>query len=241
MNATTLRTERLLRAGQAPAFVSADAGAKVLLALSEDGSLVTGLDLQRSPGQQQRVVVRRRVALGPGPDREVDGPARNRVIEFHTIGPRRVSHYEGDAGQVRETASIPFQARAATGDLVKVSRLYAAEKGTDRLVAIDVAPGGDELRLVAQARLGEPVLYLGADENRLYAVTRDRLVVLKTNSFEGFEGGRFTVLATIDLRTALRGSRVRNAPVSGIAVGPDRVYLTVQGRPYVLSIAKPDL
>ncbi|EUA34609.1 hypothetical protein I552_5398 [Mycobacterium xenopi 3993] len=34
---------------------------------------------------------------------------------------------------------------------------------------------------------------------------------------------------------------VRSAPVSGMAVGPHRVYLTLAGTPYVLSVAKPHL
>ncbi len=235
----TLRLKGSLRAGEAPSFVTVDSGADVLLALSQDGSTVTGVDVQPDPGEDPAVVTRNHVRLGP--TGEVDGPARGRLIEFHTVGPDLVSHYKGAVDAVEKTADITFRAETATGDLVKVSRLYAAEKGTDRLVAIDEAPGGDKLLVVAQSHLGQPVLHLGVDENRLYAATADRLVVLETNSYEGFPSGEFTVVKSIDYRAALKDPQLKEAPVSGVAVGPERVYLTLRGVPYALSVAEPGL
>jgi hypothetical protein len=64
--------------------------------------------------------------------------------------------------------------------------------------------------------------------------------VLKTNSFEGYPDQMFPIVTTIGFRNALRGA-ARNAALSGLAVGSDRVYLTLQGQPYVLSIAKPSI
>ncbi|MFI6808072.1 hypothetical protein ACIBO6_24135 [Streptomyces luteogriseus] len=239
LDAKTLRFKRSLRAGEAPSFVTVDFGADVLLALSEDGSTVTGVDVQPDPGEEPAVVTRNDVGLGPAG--EVDGPARGRLIEFHTVGPNLISHYKGAVDEVKKTADIAFRAETATGDLVKVSRLYAAEKGTDRLVAIDSTPGGDKLEMVARSRLGKPVLHLGADANRLYAATEDRLVVLETNSYEGFTDGKFTVVESIDYRAALKDPKLKEAPLSGMTVGPQRVYLTFRGAPYALSVAEPDL
>ncbi|MFE5598233.1 YncE family protein [Streptomyces coelicoflavus] len=239
LDSGTLRVKGSLRAGEAPAHVTVDSGADVLLALSRDGATVTGVDVQPDPGEDPAVVTRNEVRLGPAG--EVDGPDRGRLIEFHTVGPDLISHYKGAVGEVEKTAALAFRAETTTGDLVKVSRLYAAEKGTDRLVAIDVSPGGDKLREVARSRLGAPVLHLGADENRLYAVTEDRLVVLETNSYEGFPSGEFTVVKSIDYRAALKDARLKEAPVSGLAVGPERVYLTLRGVPHALSVAEPGL
>ncbi|PWI06071.1 hypothetical protein DIZ27_35635 [Streptomyces sp. NWU339] len=235
----TLRAKTFLRAGRAPSFVAVDSGADVVLALSADGSTVTGVGVQPAPGEEPAVVTQTDVRLGPAG--EVDGAARGRLIEFHTVGPDRVSHYKGGAGEVEKTADIAFRAETATGDLIKVSRLYAAEKGTDRLVAIDTAPGGERLLMVAQSRLGAPVLRLAVDEDRLYAATEDRLVVLETNSYEGFPEGRFTVVKSVDFRAPVKDTEVRKAPLSGMTVGPERVYLTMRGVPYALSVAKPSL
>lgn len=235
----TLRVEGSLRAGESPSFVAVDTGADVLLALSEDGSTVTGVDVQPDPGEDPTVVTRNEVRLGPAG--QVAGPVRGRLIEFHTVGPDLVSHYKGAVDEVKKTAAIAFRAETAIGDLVKVSRLYAAEKGTDRLVAIDSSPGGDELMVVARAHLGKPVLHLGVDANLLYAATEDRLVVLETNSYEGYTDEKFTVVESIDYRAALKNPELRKAPVSGLAVGPERVYLTLRGVPYALGIAEPEL
>jgi len=40
---------------------------------------------------------------------------------------------------------------------------------------------------------------------------------------------------------ALPAGPARDAPLSGLAVGPHRVYLTVAGQPYLISVAKPPL
>lgn len=224
----------ILQAGPSPSFLATDSGSKVLLALSEDGSTVTGVDLQ-----DFTVVTSDKVHAGP--EAELDGPKRGRRIEYHVAGPGGIAHYKGVPSSVHKKSEIPLHAGKTVGDLTKVSRLYAAVTGTDRLLAVETKPSGHSLEVVAQATLGEPVQHLGVDETRIYAATEHKLVVFETNSFEGYPNHKFPVVDTIDIRTALQDEALRKAPLSGLAVGPDRVYLTLQGHPSVVSVAKPTL
>lgn len=218
-----------LRDGPAPAYLSTDVGANALLALSANGRTVTGID----------VYDHRRIASMPvdaTPQAEVDGPQRERLIEYHVSGPAGIVHVKD--GERLGTMQIPVA--AAVSDETKVSRLYAAEQGTHRLLAVDSHRWGEGLHVVGQADLGAPVRYLGVDEYMIFAVAGDRLVVLETNSFEGYASGKIPVYKVIRFREGLP-RRLRDAPVSGLAVGPHRVYLTFARQPYVESIAKPSI
>jgi hypothetical protein len=230
---TDLRPRGILRAGPSPSFLALDSGSDDLLALSGDRSTVTPVDLH-----DNRVLPSKEVHAGP--EAELDGAKRGRRIDYHLAGPRGITHYKGSPGSVQDEGEIGLSAERAAGDLVKSSRLYVAERGTDRLLAVDSKRTGDGLEVVAQAKLGEPVHYVGVDETRIYAATEHKLVVLKTNSFEGYHDQMFPIVTTISFRSALHGE-ARNAPLSGLAVGPERVYLTFEGQPYVLSIAKPSI
>ena len=228
-----LREIATLRAGPSPSFLALDSGADDLLALSDDHSTVTPVDMHTNTvlGSQH---------VRPDPEAEVDGAKRGRRIDYHLAGPDGITHHEGSPGAVREDGAIGISAEKTTGDLVKSSRLYVAEKGTDRMVAVDTKRGGQGLEVIAQAHLGQPVHYLGTDETRVYAATERTLVVLKTNSFEGYHDQTFPVVTTIDFRSALP-AEAAHAPLSGLAVGPDRVYLSVEGQPYVVAIVKPGI
>jgi hypothetical protein len=86
------------------------------------------------------------------------------------------------------------------------------------------------------------VEYIGADEKNIYAATEDKLVVLKTENFEGFDDAGFEVVDTIDFRRPLKQEALKSAPLSDLAVGPTSrgVYLTLKDVPYVLRLDKPD-
>lgn len=56
----------------------------------------------------------------------------------------------------------------------------------------------------------------------------------------GSPTGGIPVLRTIDYRSGPPAA-VQGARLSGMAVGPHRVYLTFAEAPYVVSIAKPRL
>jgi hypothetical protein len=194
---------------------------------------VTPLDLHGNrvlPSQEVRA----------GAEAEVDGATRGRRIDYYLAGPGGITHYKGAPGSVHDEGTISLSAGKTVSDRVKSSRLYVAERGTDRLLAVDSPRGGHGLEVVAHAALGEPVRYVGVDQIRIYAATEHKLVVLKTNSFEGYHNQAFPVVTTIDFRSALSGE-ARNAALCGLAVGPDQVYLTLSGQPSVLSIAKPSI
>jgi hypothetical protein len=224
----------ILQDGPAPSFLALDSGAEDLLALSQDRSTVTPVDLH-----DNRVLPATNVH--PGLAAELDGAKRGRRIDYHLAGPGGITHYQGSPGSVQDTGEIGISAERTAGDLTKSSRLYVAEKGTDRLLAVDSKRTEEGLEVVAQAHLGEPVRYVGVDETLIYAATEHKLVVFKTNSFEGYHNQMFPLVTTIDFRSALQGIALQNAPLSGLAVGPDRVYLTLEGQPSVVSIAKPSI
>jgi hypothetical protein len=67
------------------------------------------------------------------------------------------------------------------------------------------------------------------------------VVTLETASFTGFPHNTIPVIRVINYRAGLPGGSVQSAPLSGMAIGPHRVYLTLAGTPYVVSVAKPHL
>jgi hypothetical protein len=71
--------------------------------------------------------------------------------------------------------------------------------------------------------------------------TDQNVMVFETASFTGYPDGAIPLLRVIDYRAVLPPGPVGSAALSGMAIGPDRVYLTLQGQPVVLSVAKPRL
>lgn len=228
-----LRPVSTVAAGPSPAYVDVVKQAKVLLAMPADGSEVSAVDLSAGTPLPPQAV-----AAGPGAT--VDGPARGRPVSFFVAGPSGIAYYKGSAGPVTRRAASPVRAAVSTGDLVKVSRLYVGEAGTGRLLAVETNPDENRLDVTATLDLGAPAQYLGVDQDRVFALTGDRLVVARTSNYEGYADGRFSVLTTIDLRAALPAA-VRAAPFAGLTVGADRVYVAVAGEPFLLSVAKPGL
>jgi hypothetical protein len=233
----TLRKARIFKAGSSPAQVATDAGSNMLFAISEDGSTVTWVDLENF--EEIFPPVER---VDAGKEAELDAPPRDISPEFFVAGPKGIALYEGFSPPLEKTDHIKIAASTVTGDMVKVSRVYVGEEGTDRLLAVDLNPKNEHLTVSARKTLSEPVKYIGADEKRVYAATEDKLVVLKTENVEGFDDGRFEVVDTINYRRHLKREALKDAPLTGLAVGPTskEVYLTLKDVPYVLSIDKPD-
>lgn len=224
-----LHEVRTLSAGSEPAYVATDVGANTLLALSASGRTVTGVSLaDKTISTTQQV--------NAAPDADLDGPRRERVVEYHVAGSDGIEHYL--AGARRGSIDVP--ATDAVGDEIKVTRLYVAETGTNKLVAVDSGRSGGGMNQVGQVDLGAPVRFVDDDAHRIYAATHDKLVVMETRSYGGFDGGKIPVIETIHFRSDLP-AMLRHATLSGVVAGRDRVFLTFSDAPYVLSVAKPNV
>lgn len=234
LDATDLRPAGAVAVGPAPDYLATDDGARTLLALSEDRTTVSAFDLgNERPLPPQTVHA--------SPDAELDGAARGRPISYHVLGSDGITHFKGAPGPVEETGRIDVRAGHSAGDEVKVDRVYVAERDTDRLLAVETPPDHEGLSVVAAADLGSPVRDVGTDETRVYAATDDAVTVFAADSFIGYPDGHLDRIATIPFRDALPDGPARGAPVSGLAVGPDHVWLTLDGQDVVVGVTEPPL
>ncbi|RAU99444.1 hypothetical protein [Mycolicibacter senuensis] len=221
-------------AGPSPAYLSENSGMRVLLALSADGATVTPVEehgLRKLPAA--------RVAAGA--TGVVDGANRGRAIEFHVYGPHGISYYKGTSSPPERRGHYPTAVMAAAGDGTAASRVYLADSRGNTLYAVESARGGHGLQEIGRATVSSPIRYLGSDDNRVYAATDTAVAVFESAPFTGYPHGSIPLLRVIDYRAGLPSGPARSAPLSGMAIGPDRVYLTLRGQPVVASVAKPRL
>ena len=130
---------------------------------------------------------------------------------------------------------MPVNAGAFAVDIETAQRAYVGEGTSNRVVAVEGDPQGElngELGSVAEQDLGERAEHLEAEDLRLSAATQDKLVEMRRENLD--------VLETVDFRSFLEQQSLGDARVSGMTVTGDRVYLTLEGEPYVLSIQKTD-
>ena len=230
LDLTSLRQLDEFDAGPAPVYLSEDAGMRVLLALSADGSSVTPVDeygFRKFP-----------TAKIPGdPSKVVDGANRGRDIGYHIYGPSGIRFYRGPTSPPEELGSMDMPVAVAAGDGAAVTRSYVARPNSDLIYCVDLRRAGKGLKVRAATQLPSPIRRIGTDDTRVYAATDRELVALETVSFMRFEADIIPVLRTTNYRAALPESQ-RSAPVSGMAVGPHRVYITFAGTPLVVSVAK---
>ena len=220
-------------AGPAPAYLSEDAGLRMLLALSSDGMSVTPVDQYGF----------RKLPTAPvtgDPADSIDGANRGREIDYHLYGASGIRHYQGSSAPPEERGSLSMDVAVSAGDGTAVTRSYVAGHDDNVLRAVDSRRGGDGLAVLGTARLPSPIRDLGTDDTRIYAATDHEVVVLETASFTGFPHQQIPVIRVIDYRTGLPAA-VQSVRLSGMAIGPQRVYLTLADVPYVVSVAKPHL
>lgn len=230
---TTLSAVDEFDAGPAPAYLSEDAGMRVLLALSADGMSVTPVDqygFRKLPAAK----------ITGDPADKVDGANRGRDINYHLYGPSGIRYYKGPSSPPEQRGSLDMSVTVSAGDGAEVTRSYVAGLDSSVLYAVGARGGGEGLTVLAAAHLPSPVRALGTDDTRLYAATDGELVTFETDSFTGFPQETIPMLRVTEYRAALPAS-AQSAPVTGMAVGPHRVYLTLAGTPYLVSVAKPHL
>lgn len=222
-------------AGPAPSYLSENAGQRVLLTLAADGRSVT-------PVEQDGYSKLPTAAITGEPADCIDGANRGRAIEYHLYGRSGIRYYKGPSSPPEQRADLTMDIAAAAGDGTKTTRSYVAERNQNTLYAVDSGRGGDGLVVVGQARLpSSAIRYLGTDDSRIYAATDHDLVVLETASFTGYRDGTIPMIRTIDYRSSLPQGAIQSAPLSGMAIGPDRAYLSLAGQTQLISVAKPHL
>ena len=225
-----LRVEGSLEVGGAPAETAVQTGSDTLFALSRDGATVTAFDLEnrRALGE---------VAVETGEGAILEAPEKGSNPSFWLADRDGVSFYHGSPTPIRRLTGERISAGDIAVDPESAQRVYVAEAGSDSVVALEGDPQGlleGELLRVAQRDLGARPEHVGAEETKVYAATGDNLVVMGRERLE--------VQETVDFGRSLEASEdetLRDAAVSGMAVGEENVYLTLEGAPYVLSIDKP--
>lgn len=221
-------------AGPAPTTLAEDSGMRVLLALSADGATVTPVEefgLRKLPGAQ----------VSAGPTGAIDGANRGRTIEYHVYGPGGLSHYKGSSSPPEQRGHYDARVFVAAGDGTAGDRVYLADARGDTLYAVESARGGHGLQVVGSSSVSSPIRYLGSDDTRVYAGTDTGVTVFESATFTGYPHASIPVLGVLDYRAGLPSGPARSAPLSGMAIGPDRIYLTLRGQPIVVSVAKPRL
>ena len=229
----TLRQVDEFDAGPAPAYLSEDSGMRVLLALSADGSSVTPID---EYGFRELPTAK----ITGDPADVIDGANRGREIEYHVYGASGIRYYKGPSSPPGSVGRCPWASQSSAGDGTAVTRSYVARRDDDMLYAVDSRRGGEGLKVLAATRLPSPIRRIGTDDTRIYAATDREVVVLETADVTGYPHNIIPVLRITNYRAALPEAQ-RSAPLSGMALGPHRVYLTFAGTPLVVSVAKPRL
>lgn len=67
------------------------------------------------------------------------------------------------------------------------------------------------------------------------------VTVFESATFTGYPHASIAVLRVLNYRAGLPSGPARSASLSGMAIGPDRIYLTLRGQPVLVSVAKPPL
>lgn len=222
-------------AGPAPDYLSEDAGMRILLALSADGSSVTPVD---EYGYRKLATA----DITGGRADSIDGSNRGRLIDYHVYGPSGIRYYKGPSSPPEERGALAMDVGASAGNSTKVTRIYVADHSHGVLSAIDSRREGDGMELVGQAEVSSsPIRYIGTDDTRIYAVTDHELVTLEIASFAGYPNYKMNVIHRVDYRASLPAGQAKSADLSGIAVAPHRVFLTLRGTNYLIGVAKPHL
>ncbi len=223
LDTATLETVDAFDLGFRPVRTTLDAQSEVLFVLSEDGRTVAGTHLEEEEGAFPTVEV--------GGAELLEAPEKGLYPAFWVAGPDEVSYYAGEPPERLVEASIA--AKDITADLSVAQRAYVAEEGSSgRVVAFEGDPDeyleGD-LVATAELDLDGTVEHLASDELHVFAAMEGKVVAMRRESLEVVQSVEFG---------GERGS-LSDAIPSGVAVGTDNVYVTLEGEPYIISVEKP--
>lgn len=227
METDDLLEVRTFDAGTSPARVAMDGQAalsqaeKTLFTLSGDGSTVTGVSIEDYEVVDEIRVDQGREAL-------LEAPREGEGRQFWIAGSGGVALYSGSPLELQ--ARTQMNAGALAVDANDFERAYASETASGRVVALEPGPEGD-LGAAVETDVGGEVLYLLAGESQLYAVTQGELISLDPATLES--------LQTVSFKDSLEQEALENADPSGVALGEESVYLTLDGEPYMLQIERP--
>jgi hypothetical protein len=223
---TTLRKTGYFDVGGDPEWVAVHPGSQTLFALSRDGSTLTEVDL-RDPKKTFSF------DINAGEGAHIDTPQRGIEPELWTWGPGGIAYYNGFPPE--QKVGMPVNAGAFAVDIETAQRAYVGEGASGRVIAVEGDPQGileGKLKEMAEQDLGEPAEHLEAEDLRVFAVTQNKLVAMKRDNLD--------ILDTVEFRSFLDQQGLGDARVSGMTVTGDRVYVTLEGQPYILSLRKTD-
>lgn len=211
---------RTFGAGESPVRLALHGDSRTIFALSRDGSTLTAVGL---PGENDPV---RKLRVNAGET------ARLAVSEE---GDRRLLWVWGDGVAVyggeplHRLAESGMEAGSLAADDGDASVAYVAGPDSERVRKVRLSD--EELQTVEEAQIGGVVLALAAEGERLFAVTGDEVVVLRL-------GEQMEVVSRLGLGPALEAAGVERAEPSGLAVGEEYVYVTLEEDPYVLLVER---
>ncbi len=224
LDVADLSVEETLEIGDAPPLEAAtQSNSDTLFTLSRDGSTVTAFDLEGG-----EILDEVEVGAGEGAMLETFEKASN--PSFWVADREGVSFYHGDPAPIGRLTGYRIGVNDIAADHESSQRAYVAEAGSGRVVALEGDPEGKLLE-VAVRELGEEARHLEATATEVYAATENGLFVMRREDL--------SVEEVVEFRGPLPAGALKNAPVSGMAVGKDNAYLTLEGQPYALSVDKP--
>jgi hypothetical protein len=172
--------------------------------------------------------------IDAGAGARIDTPQRGIEPELWTWGPAGIAYYNGFPPQRK--VGMPVNAGAFAADIETAQRAYVGEATSGRVMAVEGDPRGissGDLTTAAEQDLGESAEQLAVDDDlRVFAATQNKLVAMKRDTLD--------ILDTVEFRSFLDRQGLGAARVSGMAVTGDRVYLTLEGEPYILGLRKTD-
>lgn len=212
---------RTFEAGEeSPSRVALDRDSGTLFALSDSGSTVTAVGLLAD----KRVVAE--IRANAGEDALLETGETNGLW---VAGPESVSFYTGPSLENR-VSDDGLGASALAADATRPERAYVA-KGADGGRVLALEPGNGGLEVAAEAKVEGAIQHLAAEKGRLYAVTSDSILVL--------DPGNLKTRENVNFDESLERESLKKAEPSGIAVGKDNLYLTLDGEPSLVQIEKP--